>query len=67
MESNVSETSGEEQAKWVRRLLEVSQLLAKTTQDTFPHSTRTKFDVERTPNALKEEKHEGQQSRFDDP
>ena len=67
MERHVNETSVEEQAKWVKRLLEASHLLAKAIQETVPHGTSPRFDVERTQNVLKEGKHEGKQSRFDDP
>ena len=47
MECDMSKTSIEEHAKWVKRLFEVSQLLTKTAQETLSRGYPPKFDTER--------------------
>ena len=62
----MSKSSIEEHANWVKRLFEVSQLLAKTAQETVSCGYPYKIDTERAKDALKKGKYESKKSRFDD-
>jgi hypothetical protein len=66
MGDEANKTTTEEHARWVKRLFEVSELLATMSQEISAHNTTKKPSDSCPQNASKEGTHEPRKSRSDD-